>query len=66
MVTDPAKWILDFAKAGASMFTFHLEAIGGGGEEAVTAIINKIRASGMKVRYYYQIIQKCSDAASFL
>lgn len=28
MVTDPAKWVDDFADAGASGFTFHIEAVG--------------------------------------
>jgi pentose-5-phosphate-3-epimerase len=28
MVSEPAKWVSDFAKAGASQFTFHIEATG--------------------------------------
>jgi ribulose-phosphate 3-epimerase len=27
MVTDPAKWISDFANAGANMYTFHVETL---------------------------------------
>lgn len=48
MVTDPANWVAPLAKAGASGFTFHLEANmpeSGG----VTALIDTVRETGMKV-----------------
>ena len=59
MVSKPEQWIEDFGKAGASMFTFHLEAVvsdwsgsdplSSDSVEAVKKIIEKIRAAGMKV-----------------
>ncbi|CAG8471089.1 6467_t:CDS:2 [Paraglomus occultum] len=44
MVTDPDKWVEDFAKAGASMYTFHIEAAG----EDSKALIDKIHEHGMR------------------
>lgn len=43
MVTDPAKWVTDFGKAGASMFTFHIEAV-----ENPAEVIQQIHHAGMK------------------
>ena len=50
MVSNPAQWVADFAAAGASMYTFHLEAAleaGGGGETAVRQLIAAVKAAGM-------------------
>lgn len=61
MVTNPAQWVRDFAAAGASMFTFHLEAAAGGdaalaaaaaaaggaGIPAVHDLIGAVKAAGM-------------------
>lgn len=44
MVTFPEKWIDDMADAGATIFTFHLEAEGDKSE-----IISRVKARGMKV-----------------
>eukprot|EP00638_Chattonella_subsalsa_P015057 CAMPEP_0117852116 /NCGR_PEP_ID=MMETSP0949-20121206/22870_1 /TAXON_ID=44440 /ORGANISM="Chattonella subsalsa, Strain CCMP2191" /LENGTH=274 /DNA_ID=CAMNT_0005700197 /DNA_START=99 /DNA_END=923 /DNA_ORIENTATION=+ len=44
MVTHPEQWIDDMANAGASIFTFHIEAEGNPAE-----LIQKIKAKGMKV-----------------
>nr|CAG8453991.1 5254_t:CDS:2 [Entrophospora candida] len=44
MVDNPGKWVDDFAKAGASMFTFHIEAM-----ENPEDIIDKIHKADMKV-----------------
>jgi hypothetical protein len=56
MVSEPAKWIDDFAKAGANMFTFHLEAAadpaGLSASEAHPAVVElcrAVRAAGMEV-----------------
>lgn len=43
MVSDPAKWVSDFAKAGANGFTFHIEAT-----EDPICLIKSIREQGMK------------------
>jgi len=43
MVSDPAFWINDFAKAGANSITFHIEAT-----NDAAALIDKIHAAGMK------------------
>jgi ribulose-phosphate 3-epimerase len=43
MVTDPGRWVDDFAKAGASQFTFHIEAC-----EDALALVKRIQAAGMK------------------
>ncbi|CAE7353129.1 unnamed protein product [Symbiodinium sp. KB8] len=44
MVSEPMKWVDDFAKAGASGFTFHVEAV----DDAASAI-EKVKSAGMKV-----------------
>jgi ribulose-phosphate 3-epimerase len=44
MVTNPEQWVEDFAKAGASGYTFHIEAT-----NDPTSLIEKIRTAGMKV-----------------
>ncbi|KAJ3227161.1 hypothetical protein HDU81_006883 [Chytriomyces hyalinus] len=43
MVSDPEKWVVDFAKAGASNYTFHVEA-----HNDPAALIDKIHSLGMK------------------
>lgn len=44
MVSKPEQWVEDFAKAGATSYTFHVEAA-----EDSAALIKKIRAAGMRV-----------------
>ncbi|CAI2170717.1 931_t:CDS:2 [Funneliformis geosporum] len=44
MVSNPEKWVDDFAKAGASMYCFHIEAT-----NEPEALIEKIKKAGMKV-----------------
>ncbi len=44
MITDPIRYVEDFAKAGADLITIHLEAC-----ENVNATIEKIRECGCKV-----------------
>lgn len=46
MVSEPGKWVEDFAKAGASQYTFHIEAVSG--VEEATAIAKEIRSRGMR------------------
>eukprot|EP00919_Chromeraceae_sp_WS-2016_P035766 GHVR01084835.1.p1 GENE.GHVR01084835.1~~GHVR01084835.1.p1 ORF type:complete len:205 (-),score=26.50 GHVR01084835.1:504-1079(-) len=48
MVSEPSKWIDDFAKAGASQFTFHWETCNGEINVALD-IVDKIAAAGMHV-----------------
>ncbi|KAJ3394541.1 hypothetical protein HDU92_006817 [Lobulomyces angularis] len=43
MVSEPEKWVKDFASAGANMFTFHIEATSDAGK-----LIDEIHKSGMK------------------
>lgn len=43
MVTDPGFWVDDFAKAGASQLTFHVEAV-----KDAAALIERIHKAGMK------------------
>ncbi|KAJ3031220.1 UNVERIFIED_CONTAM: hypothetical protein HDU68_005826 [Siphonaria sp. JEL0065] len=43
MVSEPEKWVQDFASAGANMYTFHVEA-----HADPAALISKIKAAGMK------------------
>ena len=45
MISDPARYAADFAKAGASLITFHLEAVPDTAEEVIAAI----RAAGCQV-----------------
>ncbi|RHZ89898.1 hypothetical protein Glove_9g184 [Diversispora epigaea] len=44
MVSNPEKWVDDFAKAGASLYNFHIEAT-----DKPLELIERIRKSGMKV-----------------
>jgi hypothetical protein len=46
MVSNPGQWVNDFKAAGASQYTFHLEAVE---HETIGALIEEIRATGMKV-----------------
>eukprot|EP00560_Eucampia_antarctica_P005126 CAMPEP_0197840842 /NCGR_PEP_ID=MMETSP1437-20131217/45837_1 /TAXON_ID=49252 ORGANISM="Eucampia antarctica, Strain CCMP1452" /NCGR_SAMPLE_ID=MMETSP1437 /ASSEMBLY_ACC=CAM_ASM_001096 /LENGTH=234 /DNA_ID=CAMNT_0043450509 /DNA_START=79 /DNA_END=783 /DNA_ORIENTATION=- len=48
MVTEPMKWVQPMAKAGASLFTFHIESEMPS-EGGVHALIKAIRDSGMQV-----------------
>ncbi|KAJ3098878.1 hypothetical protein HDU97_003691 [Phlyctochytrium planicorne] len=43
MVSEPERWVGDFAKAGASMYTFHIEVA-----KDPLDLIEKIHAAGMK------------------
>lgn len=45
MVSKPEQWVQDIADAGGDQYTFHLEAT-----ENPHALIEQIRAAGMKVR----------------
>eukprot|EP00833_Pecoramyces_ruminatium_P014050 jgi/Orpsp1_1/1188082/evm.model.d7180000062336.1 len=45
MASEPEKWVDEFAKVGANMFTFHIEAAA----EKTEALIEKIKKAGMKV-----------------
>ncbi|KAL7722560.1 Ribulose-phosphate 3-epimerase [Entamoeba marina] len=47
MVTSPEKWVSSFAEAGASLYTFHIEAVSS--QEAAIELINDIRSHNMKV-----------------
>ncbi|CAG8608198.1 uncharacterized protein OCT59_010680 [Rhizophagus irregularis] len=44
MVSNPEKWVDDFAKAGASLYCFHIEAT-----NEPEALIEQIKKAGMKV-----------------
>ncbi|KAJ8327685.1 RIBULOSE-phosphate 3-epimerase [Batrachochytrium dendrobatidis] len=44
MVTNPEQWVDSFAAAGASLFTFHIEAT-----DNASKLIDRIQATGMKV-----------------
>ena len=47
MVSQPANWVGPMAKAGANLFTFHLESeLPEGGAQA---LIDSVKAAGMKV-----------------
>jgi len=48
MVSDPAKWLEDFAKAGATLYTFHIEAVQERGRDYVVDLIQKIKKHGLK------------------
>ncbi|KAJ3061911.1 hypothetical protein HDU98_002200 [Podochytrium sp. JEL0797] len=43
MVSEPEKWVKDFASAGANMYTFHVEA-----HADPSSLIDTIHAAGMK------------------
>ena len=45
MISDPVKYAPDFAKAGANLITFHLEAV----PDAVAETIAAIRATGCQI-----------------
>ena len=45
MISDPARYAADFARAGANLITFHLEAVPDTAEEVIAAI----RAAGCQV-----------------
>lgn len=45
MINDPARYAADFAKAGADLITFHLEAV----PDTVEEVIAAIRATGCQV-----------------
>ena len=45
MISDPARYTADFAKAGADLITFHLEAV----PDTVEEVIAAIRATGCQV-----------------
>ena len=45
MISDPARYAADFAKAGANLITFHLEAV----PDDVPGVIAAIRATGCQV-----------------
>lgn len=45
MISDPARYAADFAKAGANLITFHLEAV----PDTVPEVIASIRSTGCKV-----------------
>ena len=45
MISDPARYAADFAKAGADLITFHLEAV----PDSVEEVIAAIRATGCQV-----------------
>lgn len=47
MVTHPEQWVDDMAAAGTDIFTFHVET--GGDEVGKKALIEKVKAAGMKV-----------------
>lgn len=53
MISHPARWVHDFAKAGANMYTFHIECFPDhatdAGYEQLVAICRDIRGKGMKV-----------------
>lgn len=51
MISNPEKYLEDFAKAGAWMITVHVEATAAGkkGEDRTAEILNQIRALGVKV-----------------
>jgi len=48
MVSKPAQWVVDFADAGANMYTFHIEAAIAAGDDVPT-LCQAIRDAGMKV-----------------
>lgn len=49
MVTNPQDYVEEMAKAGADIFTFHIEVELANKEEEVVSLINKIKGAGMQV-----------------
>lgn len=49
MVTNPEFYVEDMAKAGADIFTFHIESDTMKKQEDVIGLINKIKGAGMQV-----------------
>jgi ribulose-phosphate 3-epimerase len=49
MVSNPQDYVEDMAKAGADIFTFHIEVELAKNEEDVVSLINKIKGAGMQV-----------------
>eukprot|EP01125_Pyxidicula_operculata_P010269 TRINITY_DN3383_c0_g1_i1.p1 TRINITY_DN3383_c0_g1~~TRINITY_DN3383_c0_g1_i1.p1 ORF type:complete len:154 (-),score=33.10 TRINITY_DN3383_c0_g1_i1:421-882(-) len=45
MITDPAKWLPEYQKAGASGITLHIESLE---TDKVSEVISKIKSLGMK------------------
>ena len=50
MVTHPDQWVDEFAKAGASMFTFHVEAC-----SDPLALVRRIRAAGKSIEFIFML-----------
>jgi ribulose-phosphate 3-epimerase len=46
MVSNPQQWVEPMAKAGASQFTFHYEAVDG--DANVNKLIDQIKANNLK------------------
>jgi len=46
MVSEPSKWVEDLARAGAGMYTFHIEAVPS--EARAVSLIKKIKNAGMR------------------
>jgi ribulose-phosphate 3-epimerase len=49
MVSEPWKWVDDMKAAGADVFTFHVEVLPESGASDHTALVHRIKATGMKV-----------------
>eukprot|EP00758_Cryptobia_borreli_P007639 Tbor_TRINITY_DN5317_c3_g3::TRINITY_DN5317_c3_g3_i1::g.4567::m.4567/K01783/rpe, RPE; ribulose-phosphate 3-epimerase len=47
MISEPNRWAEDYAKAGANMYTFHIEALDNNIEKA-KELVNRIRGLGME------------------
>ena len=50
MISDPARYAADFAKAGAGLITFHLEAVPDTAEEVIAAIRATVCQVGISIR----------------
>merc|ERR1711935_1060899 len=55
MISSPDKWVDDYAKAGASQFCFHLEAMDNNVERAVE-LVQRVGAAGMLA-----VMAKCAE-----